>query len=162
MGFSHILRGPMRPGLLFFSPTVFPGIHLMGLKTSHHCHCSASSCVCDLPGTVETSSETFRFSGRRDQSRWPAQGQEFSIAAGENSTFICGDWGQAVLGIKCYFAWLFSLHTNFPGGSCRERWLVNGIYNWFDCSWTFFLNIATISTEYFQILPTSSIHIITT
>lgn len=59
--------------------------------------------------------------------------------------------------MKCCFAWLCSLQTYFPWGPCRERWLVNGIYNWFDCSWILFPNFTKISTEYLQMASKSSI-----
>lgn len=52
-----------------------------------------------------------------------------------------------MLGKKCCFAWLYSSHTYFPWEHCRERWPVNGIYSWLDCSWILFPNISLISSN---------------
>lgn len=100
--------------------------------------------------------DTFRFSEGGGQSRSCLRSRILQYAD-KHSEVISSDWNQTVLGRKYCFAQLYSLHTYFPWETCQERWLVKGIYSWFDCSWILFPNLTKISAKYLQIALTSSI-----
>lgn len=115
------------------------------------------SCMCDLSRTMEWTSAThLSFQEEEVRAGDPPKVKDSPMCRW-HSTLIPIDWNQPVLGKKCCFAWLYSLHTYFPWEPCRKRWLVNGTYSWLDCSWILFPNITKISAEYLQTALTSSI-----